>query len=80
MNLRDLHLPEIGDTCTGINFTEHTERNGMTCVIKKFIEIKEHAKGSCGAIWAPGNYYLCLWADGTEGACVLHNLQVKRKS
>lgn len=80
MNLSDLHLPEIGDTCTGINFTEHTECNGMDCVVTEFIEITEHTKGPCGAIWAPGNYYKCQWDDGQIGACALHNLQVKVKA
>lgn len=77
MNLRDLRLPEIGDTCTGINFERDVDRSGMDCLVERFIEITEHTKGPCGAIWVPGTYAVCLWADGQRGACALHNLELK---
>lgn len=80
MNLRDLYIPEIGDTCTGINFTRDTDRNDMECVVEEFIHIEEHAKGPDGSIWEPGTYYDCTWSDGVRGACALHNLQLKERA
>ena len=74
MNLRDLYIPQIGDICTSINFTEHTERNGMACEVIGFVEVKSHDKGPCGYIWTPGTYFSIRFADGVETAVGLHNL------
>lgn len=79
MNLRDLYIPQIGDTCFGMNFTKHTDRNGKECVIKAFIQIEEHTKDRDGVIWEPGLYFGCQWIDGVRGAVGLHNLQPKPK-
>lgn len=80
MNLRDLHLPEIGDSCTGVNFAKHTDRNGMQCTVKTWIQVEEHIKDREGVIWEPGLYFGCQWSDGQQGACGPHNLQPNPKS
>lgn len=80
MNLRDLYIPEIGDTCTGINFTRDTDRNGMECLVTEFIKVDEHTKGPCGFIWTPGTYYGVRFLDGVETGVSLHNLQLKERA
>lgn len=70
----------IGDICTGIGFTRHTDRNGQVCVVEDIIELEEHVKDDDGAIWEPGTYYACKWQDGQYGASEFENLRVERRA